>query len=141
MRHHVLGFIQSRNFQRRGQFFKYNELSNFTDGQKICQSIHTHMIEFDERQFNYKDKLKGVLKHFGKKDFYVGLSDTHEEGIWQWTSSGRILTHSENNPWDDGEPNNINHEDCATIQSVNLLLIDVKCSKKSTIICEKSQEV
>ena len=140
MRHPVLGLIQSRNFQRSGHFFKYNELSNYTDGQKLCQSIQTHMIEFDERQFNYKDKLKAVLKYFGKNDFYVGLSDFQDEGVWRWTSSGRILIHSENNPWDDGEPNNINSEDCAIIQSVNLLLIDVKCSRRSTIICEKSQE-
>ena len=37
-----------------------------------------------------------------------------------------------------GEPNNLNSEDCALVQGVNLFLVDVKCSVRSYIICEKS---
>ena len=36
-----------------------------------------------------------------------------------------------------GEPNDLNSEDCAIVQSTNLYLIDISCSIKSVIICEK----
>ena len=98
-----------------------------------------HIIEFDERIPNYKDKLKAIRQQYGRYEFYVGLTDLEDENVWKWSSSGRILSPSSNNiPWDDGEPNNVKSEDCALVQAINLYLIDINCSIRSNIICEKN---
>lgn len=120
-----------------GHFIKLSEIMNFHDGQRMCRKNQGQIVEFDERIPNFKDKLTAVMQKFGKHDFFVGLNDQERENVWRWSSSGRILTHSVTDPWDDGEPNNVESEDCAIVQAINLFLIDVKCSTRSNIICEK----
>ena len=128
---------QYRKISDFGHFYRLPKLMNYHDGQTACEKVHGHILEFDERFSNYKDKLRALRQEYGKHKFYVGLTDIEEENVWKWTSSGRILSLA-NNPWDDGEPNNLNSEDCALVQGVNLFLVDVKCSVRSYIICEKS---
>ena len=42
-----------------GHFYKLNKTMNYKNGQSACRNVHGHIIEFDERNPNYKDKLSG----------------------------------------------------------------------------------
>ncbi|KAI6061506.1 C-type lectin domain family 17, member A-like protein [Aix galericulata] len=67
--------------------------------------------------------------------FWLGLSDMHKEGDWQWVD-GRSLSLSF---WKSGEPNNVGQhgEDCATVSSHGLWN-DATCSGAEAWICERS---
>ncbi|XP_068520411.1 C-type lectin domain family 17, member A-like [Anas acuta] len=67
--------------------------------------------------------------------FWLGLSDMHKEGDWQWVD-GRSLSLSF---WGRGEPNNVGQhgEDCATVSSRGLWN-DATCSGAEAWICERS---
>uniref|UniRef100_A0A8C3CM83 C-type lectin domain-containing protein n=1 Tax=Cairina moschata TaxID=8855 RepID=A0A8C3CM83_CAIMO len=67
--------------------------------------------------------------------FWLGLSDMHKEGDWQWVD-GRSLSLSF---WKSGEPNNVGQhgEDCATVSSRGLWN-DATCSGAEAWICERS---
>uniref|UniRef100_A0A8B9VS86 C-type lectin domain-containing protein n=2 Tax=Anas TaxID=8835 RepID=A0A8B9VS86_9AVES len=67
--------------------------------------------------------------------FWLGLSDMHKEGDWQWVD-GRSLSLSF---WGSGEPNNVGQhgEDCATVSSRGLWN-DATCSGAEAWICERS---
>ncbi|NWZ30983.1 CL17A protein, partial [Asarcornis scutulata] len=67
--------------------------------------------------------------------FWLGLSDMHKEGDWQWVD-GRSLSLSF---WNSGEPNNVGQhgEDCATVSSRGLWN-DATCSGAEAWICERS---
>ena len=91
-----------------------------------------------------------LVNTFSKSDFWVPL--------WLWCANLLKITHAFywiffRKLWDYfsfhlailylhftfflGEPNDLNSEDCAIVQSTNLYLIDISCSTKSVIICEK----
>lgn len=67
--------------------------------------------------------------------FWLGLSDMHKEGDWQWVD-GCSLSLSF---WNSGEPNNVGQhgEDCATVSSRGLWN-DATCSGVEAWICERS---
>ena len=96
-------------------------------------------------------------------DFFVGLTDHEEEGVWKWASSGRTLNCTKDQsrgwtsipsncypyprgPWGENEPNGKKKEDCVAIKVTKKYynseskwnMADVVCSKKSNIVCQKS---
>ena len=110
--------IDENNFKKIGSFGYFHKLDrtmNFSDGQVSCEKIHGKMVEFDENDANYKSLLSSLVSHFGKGNFYVGLSDTESEGIWKWASSGRVLNSGIVGLWNRGQPDNYNNEDCVHV--------------------------
>ena len=63
--------------------------------------------------------------------YWIGLSDSEEEGTWKW-SDGTGLTGYTN--WASGEPNNRNEEDCVAIKGGKWR--DKRCSVSRGYICE-----
>ena len=108
----------------------YNYLRPLRLAMLYCWTQWTQIFKYFE--------LSAITHEYGRFEFYIGLTDLEEEDVWIWQTSGRILSSTANTPWDDGEPNNVGSEDCALVQGINLFLIDVKCSLKFHIICEKS---
>ncbi|GAA6213654.1 uncharacterized protein LOC108892423 [Lates japonicus] len=69
--------------------------------------------------------------------FWIGLRDLHEEGTWKWLD-GTILVEGY---WNDGEPNDINDEDCAAMyprENFFKAWNDVGCRQTMKWICEKA---
>ena len=42
----------------------------------------------------------------------LGMNDKKKEGTWVWDSDGTPVLYQ---PWEKGEPNNINNEDCGSM--------------------------
>ncbi|XP_074990248.1 C-type lectin domain family 4 member G-like [Calonectris borealis] len=96
-----------------------------------CADFNAHLAVVDTEQEN-----KFLANHIMEnRVFWLGLTDTHKEGDWQWVD-GRSLSLSF---WNKGEPNNVGHqgEDCATIFS-NGRWNDIVCSDAKAWICERS---
>ncbi|XP_074061187.1 CD209 antigen isoform X2 [Macrotis lagotis] len=65
------------------------------------------------------------------RQLWIGLSDKKKEGTWHWVD-GTIL---EQSYWNEGEPNNIDDEDCCEMTTKGWN--DAPCSKEDYWICEK----
>ncbi|XP_028941796.1 C-type lectin domain family 17, member A [Antrostomus carolinensis] len=96
-----------------------------------CADFNAHLAVIDTEQEN-----KFLANHImDNRVFWLGLTDVHKEGDWQWVD-GRSISLSF---WNRGEPNNVGHdgEDCATIYSTGYWN-DVPCSNAESWICERS---
>ncbi|XP_049644234.1 CD209 antigen-like protein C [Suncus etruscus] len=66
-----------------------------------------------------------------EKRTWIGLSDHHNEGSWQWVDG----SHFNISFWKPGEPNNDSDEDC--VELYNDGWNDDRCLKSKAWICEK----
>ncbi|XP_075268656.1 C-type lectin domain family 4 member G-like isoform X1 [Opisthocomus hoazin] len=97
----------------------------------FCAGFNAHLAVIDSEQEN-----KFLANHImGNRVFWLGLTDAHKEGDWQWVD-GRSLSLTF---WNSGEPNNVGHhgEDCVTIYSSGHWN-DATCSNSEAWICERS---
>ncbi|NXK00944.1 CL17A protein, partial [Corythaixoides concolor] len=96
-----------------------------------CASANAHLVIVDTEQEN-KFLANHIMDH---RVFWLGLSDRHKEGDWQWVD-GRSPSLSF---WNTNEPNNVGEhgEDCATMYH-NGRWNDVGCANSEAWICERS---
>ncbi|KAM8833470.1 uncharacterized protein ACB058_017393 isoform 1-T2 [Synchiropus picturatus] len=69
---------------------------------------------------------------------WIGLDDMEEEGIWRWPDRTRLVEGF----WNDGEPNNLNQENCVEITVIRENPFkswnDCRCTQPRNWICEKA---
>ncbi|NXW51003.1 CL17A protein, partial [Nyctiprogne leucopyga] len=119
-----------QQFAKTCYFFSTNN-KPWLAAKDSCADFNAHLAVIDTEQEN-----KFLANHImDNRVFWLGLTDTHKEGDWQWVD-GRSLSLSF---WNSGEPNNVGHdgEDCATIYSTGHWN-DVPCSNAESWICERS---
>jgi hypothetical protein len=119
-----------------GSFLIYPGTKTYGGGQTACASTGGHVVEFTKANFN--DKLDQIVAKYGEilnGGMFVGLTDKDREDTWKWARSGAILDFY---PWNDGEPNNVNNEDCATLSLDSLKFNDLDCNHVQHIVCEQN---
>ena len=118
-----------------GDFYLAPNLHTYDEGVTICQRHQAHLIEFTGG--NLKQKLRQIAATLGlTTDFYIGLNDKVDEGTWIWEDSKTSLGNFD--VWNQGEPNNLREEHCASaVPDINFLLNDLSCERKLPIVCQK----
>ena len=77
----------------------------------------------------------------GKVDYWIGLSDSVEEGVWNWVDGTNSTGYTN---WGNGQPNDSNGQDCAGIRmgtysntNYDAQWHDNSCLKTKGFICRK----
>ncbi|NXK15044.1 CL17A protein, partial [Herpetotheres cachinnans] len=112
-------------------YFFSSSTKSWQAAKEFCATFNAHLPIVNTEQEN-----KFLANHImDNRVFWLGLSDTHKEGDWQWVN-GHSLSLSF---WNNGEPNNVGDhgEDCATIFP-NGRWNDVSCSNTEAWICQRS---
>ena len=69
-------------------------------------------------------------------EFWIGLTDSKQEGVYEWKSGGALPHHSRNKHWLSGEPNNYRgNQHC--VQMEELKMNDKDCSYEKYFVCER----
>ncbi|KAI5628007.1 CD209 antigen-like protein D [Silurus asotus] len=104
---------------------------NWTESRVDCRERGVDLVIVDSLE-----EEEFLLKYLGRNQAWLGLSDRDTEGEWKWVDGTPLTTAF----WREGEPNNLNNEDCAVIvgtanwKSWN----DTPCSRNISWICEKN---
>uniref|UniRef100_A0A1A7WPF2 C-type lectin domain-containing protein n=2 Tax=Iconisemion striatum TaxID=60296 RepID=A0A1A7WPF2_9TELE len=115
-------------------------IKTWNQAREFCQIYGGDLLVIDS-----KDKQKAVVAHLvrnGKPTevftgFWFGLRDSHVEGKWKWLDGTDLVEGF----WNDGEPNDINNEDCGAVYDRKNFFKawnDVRCEVKLKWICEKA---
>ncbi|XP_073685570.1 CD209 antigen-like protein C [Garra rufa] len=114
-------------------YYMSTEKKNWTESRQDCLKRRADLIII-----NNSEEQEFVKKITEKREFWIGLTDTAEEGTWKWVN-GSTLT---SGIWAPGEPNGKTEENCAvtSLERHPELIgwFDIKCDGAHQWICEKN---
>ncbi|XP_025911325.1 C-type lectin domain family 17, member A-like isoform X2 [Apteryx rowi] len=111
-------------------YFLSTVRKTWQDAKLFCGSYGSHLAIINSEQEN-----KFLANQIMDRQFWLGLTDMHKEGDWQWVDGSPLSLKF----WNAGEPNNVGHEgeDCATLYGSGRWN-DITCFDTKTWICERS---
>lgn len=116
-------------------------LKSWKQARQFCQMGGGDLAIIDSKD-KQNTTVNFLMNHhdFSKYNvgYWIGLSDSHEEGTWKWVD-GTVLVEGY---WNDGEPNNEGNEDCAKVRVVENFFKawnDLTCRTPQRWICEKAK--
>nr|XP_021327940.1 C-type lectin domain family 4 member F-like [Danio rerio] len=118
-------------------YYLSNETKSWTESRRCCKDRGADLIIV-----NNKQEQDFIMKITGNNEFWIGLTDSDEEGNWKWVD-GSILT---SGFWASSgsitEPNGRETENCAVTHLKKHPelkgWLDVACDDAHQWICEKS---
>ncbi|XP_064293275.1 CD209 antigen-like isoform X1 [Phalacrocorax carbo] len=119
-----------QQFDKTCYFFS-DAKQSWRASQESCAAFGAHLAVVSSEQEN-----KFLANHImDDRVFWLGLTDTLQEGNWQWVDGTPLSVLF----WNSGEPNNAGRhgEDCASIYS-NGRWNDIICTNAEAWICERS---
>ncbi|KAI7793120.1 putative C-type lectin domain family 17 [Triplophysa rosa] len=108
-------------------YFISSEKKSWIESRSYCRERGADLIII-----NNKEEQEFVLNVTGGEEAWIGLSDSDEEGRWEWVD-GSTLTYSF---WGLREPNGGTRENC--VESYRSGWNDNSCNKIKKWICERN---
>ncbi|XP_034560047.1 C-type lectin domain family 4 member E-like [Notolabrus celidotus] len=118
--------------------------STWSESRAECQLKGADLVKIDSRDEQEFLSLKLRDRMTGSEDmFWIGLTDSEEEGRWMWVDGSRLSTGF----WNKGEPdnslvNNTDGQDCVRMGGGGVFKrwYDRSCKDPQKIVCEKPAE-
>ncbi|XP_028924385.1 C-type lectin domain family 17, member A isoform X1 [Ornithorhynchus anatinus] len=95
---------------------------------RFCMENLSHLVTIS----NTEEQKFLAKVHGSPRIYWLGLSDRHREGQWQWMDGSPVSLSF----WQPGEPNNRNGENCGAM-SQDGSWNDLDCDQTTYWICEK----
>ncbi|XP_059551826.1 CD209 antigen-like protein C isoform X1 [Myotis daubentonii] len=113
----------------QGSCYIFSKIQSTWDASvSACEDMRAQLVVINNAE---EQKFLKSWDIRNDKSTWIGLSDKHSEGSWQWVDN----THLHLSFWKKGEPNNQGEEDCAELSGDGWN--DNKCSEEHFWICEK----
>ncbi|KAL6455487.1 hypothetical protein MHYP_G00360270 [Metynnis hypsauchen] len=116
-------------------YYISTEKKSWSESRQNCRERGADLVII-----NSKEEQEFISKVFGSTEAWIGLTDSHSEGVWKWVDNLTLTTKF----WWTGEPNDYENEDCAITgykgagsEPVSTWA-DYPCSYPLAGICEKS---
>ncbi|XP_053442402.1 C-type lectin domain family 17, member A isoform X2 [Nycticebus coucang] len=101
---------------------------SWDEARKFCQENYSHLVIIS----NFAEQNFVAKAHRSPRVYWLGLHDKHKEGDWRWLDGSPVTLSF----WDPEEPNNMNEEDCASMNKGGSWN-DLSCDKTTYWICER----
>ena len=119
----------------------FTSSKTWENAKEECEKWHAKLVKVESREEN--DFIKTEVMAADKHDYYwIGLSDSDNEGDWKWTDGTELDLDGYKN-WKESQPDNYaDNEDCVVIGMTPSYPFysgkwaDIPCSSKRKYICE-----
>jgi hypothetical protein len=106
---------------------------------ELCALAGGSLVSVDDAERN--GWLGTRMTALAADDFWLSGTDSEDEGVWRWRD-GRVFFDAAADggaprpyaPWDEGQPNDLNGEDC--MRSSGGVWRDLDCSETLAFVCE-----
>jgi hypothetical protein len=101
-----------------------------------CAGAGGRLVSIDDEGLNaWLSERMGAID---ADDFWLSGSDEDTEGVWRW-SDGRVFYGGDAGaglfaPWDEGQPNDVNDEDC--MRATAGVWRDLDCADEIAYVCQ-----
>ncbi|XP_059395603.1 CD209 antigen-like protein E [Carassius carassius] len=111
-------------------YYISSEMKNWTESRRYCTERGADLIIINNREEQKTvDKMRD-----GKTGFWIGLTDSEEEGNWKWVDNSTLTSGF----WRLGQPGGKTSENCAVSYFMTLVFHDYPCNDSFKWICEKN---
>uniref|UniRef100_A0A096M6U6 C-type lectin domain-containing protein n=1 Tax=Poecilia formosa TaxID=48698 RepID=A0A096M6U6_POEFO len=123
-------------------YFNTNK-SSWTDSRRSCTDLGSDLVKIDSREEQMK--LRGLMMNQTEK-FWIGLTDSKEEGEWFWVNGSSLDESlsfwSEDQPGSKHGGNKTKDKDCVTMRKKRKDDLNNwfgrSCDETNRSICEKA---
>ncbi|XP_051572740.1 C-type lectin domain family 4 member E-like [Myxocyprinus asiaticus] len=126
--------------QHKGRFYVFSsETKNWNSSRERCQALGGDLVIINSRE--EQEFLARQIPTIGATLYWIGLTDSHEEGKWLWVDNTCLkddLKFWTYNSPDDYKAGNPLGEDCVVLNGRVSAAHwgDISCLRKETSICE-----
>lgn len=122
-----------------GEFMFCAAALSHDDAVAACSLAGGALVSIDDAVRNAW--LTERMTQLAADDFWLSGTDLEDEGSWRW-SDGRVFFDANADggasrpyaPWDEGQPNDLNGEDC--MRSIGGVWRDLDCSEQIAFVCQ-----
>ncbi|XP_060576126.1 perlucin-like protein [Ruditapes philippinarum] len=117
-------------------YYFSTDSKNWTDALEACKAFDSKLVEISDID---EDNIMRTKARNVYSNYWIGLTDQRDEGVWIWSGSNTRLTSEMYTNWSPGQPDDARGrgEDCASLEKrYSFRWNDEECYMKLRYVCE-----